>query len=121
MRSSWEDPLATWCGVKAGFDKVPHGHLDLGNFEFETDGIRWGLDLGKDDYNLPGYFGKQCWDYYRLKSESHKVPLIAGKGQLVEGVAKVLFDKTGRQGLARYQEDDECLVASYILIFEYRD
>ena len=112
MRSSWEDPLATWCGVKAGFDKVPHGHIDLGNFEFETDGIRWAIDLGKDDYNLPGY---------RLKSESHKIPLIAGKGQLVEGVAKVLFDKTGRQELARSQEDDECLIASYILIFEYKD
>ena len=95
MRSSWEDPLATWCGVKAGFNKVPHGHLDLGNFEFETDGIRWALDLGKDDYNLPGYFGKQRWDYYRLKSESHNVPLIAGKGQLVEGVAKVLSTKLG--------------------------
>lgn len=92
MRSSWEDPLATWSGVKAGFDKVPHGHIDLGNFEFETDGIRWAID-----------------------------PLIAGKGQLVEGVAKVLFDKTGRQELARSQEDDECLIALYILIFEYKD
>ncbi|MEN9362655.1 MAG: hypothetical protein RL095_4190 [Verrucomicrobiota bacterium] len=95
MRSSWEDPLALWCGVKAGFNQVPHGHLDLGNFEFETDGIRWALDLGSDNYNLPGYFGKQRWDYYRLKSESHNVPLIAGKGQLVDGVAKVLSTRGG--------------------------
>ena len=95
MRSSWEDPLALWCGVKAGFNKVNHGHLDLGNFEFEADGIRWALDLGSDDYNLPGYFGKQRWDYYRLNSESHNVPLIGGKGQLPDGVAKVVAVKQG--------------------------
>lgn len=95
MRSAWDDPAAAWCGVKAGYNRVPHGHLDLGNFEFEAGGVRWAIDLGSDDYNLPGYFGKQRWDYYRLKSESHSVPLIDGRGQLADGTANVLAAKVG--------------------------
>ncbi len=90
MRGSWNDPGTLWCGVKAGFNRVPHGHLDLGNFELESGGVRFALDLGSDNYNLPGYFGSSRFTYYRLKSESHNVPLVGGKGQLADGVAKVL-------------------------------
>ena len=89
-RASWSDPDTLWCGVKGGFNKVNHGHLDLGNFEIESGGVRWVMDLGADNYNMPGYFGKRRWSYYRMRSESHNVPLIAGRGQLPEGVAKVL-------------------------------
>lgn len=94
MRSAWDDPDALWCGVKAGMSPVSHGHLDLGNFELESGGVRFAADLGSDDYNMPGYFGVQRYSYYRLKSESHNVPLIAGKGQLLNGVAKVLEVRT---------------------------
>jgi hypothetical protein len=90
MRGSWHDPSTLWCGVKAGFNAVNHGHLDLGNFELESGGVRWAIDMGSDDYNLPSYFGSKRWTYYRMVSESHNVPLIAGKGQLLDGVAKVL-------------------------------
>ena len=96
MRSAWNDRNALWVGVKGGFNKVSHGHLDLGNFEMEAQGVRWALDLGSDNYNLPGYFGKQRFDYWRLKSESHNVLLIAGKGQRLEGVAPITECKEGR-------------------------
>ena len=90
MRGSWSDPDTLWCGVKGGFNKVNHGHLDLGNFEIEAGGVRWVMDLGADGYNIPGYFGKQRWSYFRTSSESHNVPLINGKAQLLDGTAKVL-------------------------------
>lgn len=96
MRSAWGDRNALWVGVKGGFNKVNHGHLDLGNFELEAQGVRWALDLGSDNYNLPGYFGKQRFTYWRLKSESHNVPLVAGKGQLVEGVAELATPAPGQ-------------------------
>lgn len=94
MRSAWDDPDALWCGVKAGLNPVNHGHLDLGNFELESGGVRFALDLGSDNYNMPGYFGRERYTYYRLKSESHNVPLVAGKGQLADGVSKVLAVNT---------------------------
>ena len=85
FRSAWDDPKALWAGVKAGYNQVNHGHLDLGNFELDALGVRWVRDLGSDDYNLPGYWdskrGGRRWSYYRLNSKSHSVPLLGGEDQ----------------------------------------
>lgn len=76
MRSSWEDPKATFVGFKAGDNKVNHGHLDLGTLVLDALGQRWALELGSDDYNLPGYFGRLRWNYYRLRAEGHNTLVI---------------------------------------------
>lgn len=93
-RSAWNDPEALFAGVKGGYNQVNHGHLDLGNFEFEALGVRWARDLGSDDYNLPGYFDRKPegrrWLYYRNISQSHNVPLIDGKGQDPLGTAEII-------------------------------
>jgi hypothetical protein len=34
------------------------------------------MDLGADDYNLPGYFGGQRWNYYRLRAEGQNTLVI---------------------------------------------
>ena len=98
MRSSWEDPNAVFVGLKAGYNQVNHGHLDLGNFIIDALGERWASDLGSDDYNLPNYFGKAVdatrWTYYRLNSESHNVPLINNKSQHPEGTSKLTGFRT---------------------------
>ena len=94
MRSAWDDPDALFVGVKGGYNQVNHGHLDLGNFEIDALGVRWARDLGSDDYNLPGYWDKKKggarWQYYRLNSQSHNVPLLNGTDQDANAVAKVL-------------------------------
>jgi hypothetical protein len=85
FRSTWDNPEALWVGVKAGYNQVNHGHLDLGNFELDALGVRWVRDLGSDNYNLPGYGdgkrGGRRWNYYRLNSKSHSVPLLGGENQ----------------------------------------
>ena len=58
-------------GFKAGDNKTNHSHLDLGSFVLESDGVRWAVDLGSDDYDLPGYFGDKRWSYFRLTNRSH--------------------------------------------------
>jgi hypothetical protein len=63
LRSEWENPQALCVAFKAGDNKANHSHLDLGSFVFDAAGVRWAMDLGADNYNLPGYFGKQRWDY----------------------------------------------------------
>ncbi len=93
FRSAWNDPEALYVYVKAGFNRVNHGHLDLGSFEFDLLGERWARDLGSDDYNMPGYFSSQPngkrWSYFRLNSHSHSVPLIDDLDQAVEGQASL--------------------------------
>jgi len=96
MRSAWDDPNALFLGIKAGYNQVNHGHLDLGNFELDALGVRWARDLGSDNYNLPGYWetkrGGQRWSYYRLNSASHNVPMLGGVSQ--DPMAKSSFTKT---------------------------
>ncbi len=102
FRSSREDADALWVGVKGGFNRVNHAHLDLGNFELDALGLRWVLDLGKDTYALPGYWkkgeGGQRWTHFRLGSDSHNVIQIEDDQQRVDGAAKfVAYDSRNEQ------------------------
>jgi hypothetical protein len=94
-RSSWTDPNALWIGLKAGYNKVNHAHLDLGNFELDALGVRWARDLGSDDYNLPDYFGSKRYTYYRLQSTSHNVPLLNGQNQREDATSKFIKHAEG--------------------------
>ena len=76
FRSEWENPKALFLGFKAGDNRANHSHLDLGNFVFDALGARWAMDLGADDYNLPGYFGAQRWQYYRLRAEGQNTLVL---------------------------------------------
>lgn len=81
LRGAWEDPETIYVGFKGGDNQAAHSHLDLGSFVLDALGQRWAVDLGTDDYNLPGYFGKQRWDYYRLRTESHNTLTVNDENQ----------------------------------------
>ena len=76
MRSAWDDRNALFVGFKAGDNKANHSNLDLGSFVLDAEGVRWFVDLGADNYNLPGYFGGQRWNYYRMRAESHNTLVL---------------------------------------------
>ncbi len=90
FRSDWEDPQSVYLGFKGGNNKANHSHLDLGTFVLDALGQRWALDLGPDDYNLPDYFGKQRWTYYRLRTEGHNTLTIDGENQNSSGKAPLV-------------------------------
>lgn len=78
MRSEWENPQGIFVGFKAGDNKANHSNLDLGTFVLDALGVRWAVELGNDDYNLPGYFNKkkQRWTYYRMRAEGQNTLVI---------------------------------------------
>ena len=76
LRSEWNRRDALFVALKAGDNRANHSHLDLGTFVMEALARRWFVDLGADDYNLPAYFGKQRWTYYRLRAEAHNTLVI---------------------------------------------
>lgn len=90
MRSAWNDPAAAFVGFKGGDNCVNHGQLDLGSFVFDSDGVRWAIDLGPDDYNIPGYFGRQRWSYYRNRTEGHNTLVINGQNQSTTATASIV-------------------------------
>jgi hypothetical protein len=89
MRSAWDDPEALFVGVKGGDNATNHGHLDIGAFVIDALGVRWAVDLGADNYNLPGYFGGKRWTYYRMTNHSHNTLVIANQLQDTRAVAKI--------------------------------
>ncbi|TNJ62313.1 DNRLRE domain-containing protein [Paenibacillus hemerocallicola] len=76
FRSAWEDPNALFVGFKGASEQKNHHNLDAGTFLFDALGVRWAQELGADNYNLPGYFGNQRWNYYRMRGEGQNVLVI---------------------------------------------
>ena len=97
LRSAWDNPNALWVGFKGGDNQANHSHLDLGTFVLDALGERWALDLGGDDYNLPGYFGDKRWTYYRLRTEGHNTLVVNGENQAPKAKAPVVAFSSTRQ------------------------
>ena len=97
-RTSWTDPDGLYLGFKAGSASVNHGHMDIGSFVFESDGVRWAADFGMQNYESLeskgiALFGRtqdaQRWTVYRLNNFVHNTLTINNQLQLVKGYAKI--------------------------------
>ncbi|MCU6711291.1 Ig-like domain-containing protein [Paenibacillus sp. J5C_2022] len=105
MRSDWNDPGALFAGFKGGMNGAPHSDLDTGTFVLDAQGVRWAVDIGLENYNLPGYWDMsetgQRWTYYRKRAEGHNTLLISpgtGPDQDVDSLSEVTttsFNETG--------------------------
>ncbi len=100
MRTRWDDRRASFVGFKGGDNQANHSHLDLGCFVFDALGQRWALDLGSDDYNMPGYFGKQRWTYYRLATAGQNTLLLDNQNQNPKARAPIIAFDGGVKPLA---------------------
>lgn len=98
MRTSWTDPNAIYLGFKAGSPSVNHGHMDVGSFIMEANGIRWAADFGMQDYESLeskgiALFGRtqdaQRWTVFRLNNLVHNTLTIDNQLQRVDGYAKI--------------------------------
>jgi hypothetical protein len=89
LRSAWPTNTvrpgavdsAIFVGFKGGDNKANHSHLDLGSFVLDALGVRWASDAGAEDYNVPGYFGAQRWNYYKTRAESHNTLVLGPDAQ----------------------------------------
>ncbi|WP_309119589.1 Ig-like domain-containing protein [Paenibacillus sp.] len=80
MRSGWNDPNAAYAAMR-GLNEtmLSHNDLDAGTFVFDALGERWALDLGNENYNLPGfwqYAEGTRWTYYRKGTQGHNTVVI---------------------------------------------
>lgn len=101
FRSNWADRSGVFVGFKGGDNKANHSHLDLGTFVLDALGHRWAVDLGSDNYNMPGYFGNKRWTYYRLKTEGHNTITLNGENQEPSAKAPIIaFESSDSRSLA---------------------
>lgn len=80
MRAAWDDPNAMFAATKGGRPGYNHNQLDAGSFVLDAFGERWAVDLGREDYNVPGYWENQPagrrWTYYRSRAEGHNTLVL---------------------------------------------
>ncbi|KRT13874.1 heparinase [Pedobacter ginsenosidimutans] len=96
MRSSWTDPLATFVGFKGGSPGISHGHMDVGSFIMESQGVRWAMDFGMQEYESLESKGINLWDtkqnsqrwkIFRYNNLAHNTLSIDSTFQNVRGNA----------------------------------
>jgi hypothetical protein len=98
FRSAWEDPKAMFLALKGGSASLSHAHMDAGSFVFEANGVRWGHDLGMQDYLSLESKGvdlwnsgqdSQRWDVFRLGPFSHSALTVNGRRHHAAGHAAI--------------------------------
>jgi hypothetical protein len=73
------DPFAVFLAIKSGTPIVSHGHMGVGSFILEVNGVRWTLDLHGESYDkiraakhdLRNYAqDSNLWTTFKQKSDS---------------------------------------------------
>lgn len=122
MRTSWTDENAVFLGFKAGSPSVNHGHMDVGSFVMEAEGVRWASDPGMQSYESleskgMSIFGRsqdaQRWTIYRMNNHAHNVLTVNDELQKVSGYAKI--DKFSDAENFRFAVSDISLVYKDLL------
>src|SRR5262249_51629488 len=78
-------------------DVLLHAQADAGSFIIDGARRRWIMDLGPDDYDLPGYFDHGAdnrsglrWRYYRTQTAGHNTLVIDGRNQIPNARAPIV-------------------------------
>ena len=113
FRNTWSsDPAAfpVYLAIKGGNVSGPevrsppppedvflHNQADAGSFILDGARQRWIIDLGSDDYDLPGYFDHGAdnrsgsrWRYYRTHTAGHNTLVIDGGNQIPDARAPIV-------------------------------
>ncbi len=69
-----------YAAIKSGDNQTGHTDFDIGTFVMEAMGELWFMDLGKDNYGLPGYMDRSenggRWVYYRTRAEGQNTLVV---------------------------------------------
>jgi len=100
FRSSWDTTNNIFAGLHGGDNAASHGDLDMGNFVINVNGKFVIMDLGSDEYNMPGYFGIYRWSYYRKRAEGQNTLVMIPSSENTDD--KGWVGKAGKPDLKDY-------------------
>lgn len=110
MRNNWEqNDTTSFVGIHGGATNTEHSQLDGGSFVFEQDGIRWAIDPGRQNYNVPNYWvttysanASNRWRYFRSMAGAHNTveiePSTGYTGHDLTSYVEVKLKDTGDNG-----------------------
>ena len=97
-RSDWSKD-ATYIAFKGGTPAASHGHMDIGSFVLDSQGVRWAEDLGSQSYHDLESQGIDLWNreqdsgrwkIFRLNNFAHNTLVVNNQLQRVEGKAPII-------------------------------
>ncbi len=77
---------------KAGYNREPHNHNDIGSFMISKNGSVTFTDPGKAEYTRQ-YFSGERYKQLVCSSLGHSVPIINGAGQVVGDTRSVIYEE----------------------------
>ena len=90
-RSGYDSQDDVYLGIKGGYPKGSHAHMDSGSFYYERDGVVWADDLGSDSYTLSNYWSNGQtggrWKIFRLGVTGHNTINFDGANHIVTAKA----------------------------------
>ena len=98
FRTSWDDD-ATYLAIKGGGTSFHHAHMDAGSFVIDAGGLRWAMDLGREDYHKIETLGGNLWSnaqdgdrwkLFRYGNYSHNTLTVNGQYQRIDGSALII-------------------------------
>ena len=100
--SSMGNSMANYIGLRGSNGSGSHTDLDMGSYVLDALGERWAVDLGTEDYGVPGYwFWPGRADYYRKRAEGHNTLVLnpdANMDQRAGVVGKIDVFQSGESG-----------------------
>jgi hypothetical protein len=112
-RTAWQGATGKYMGVKGGTPTHSHAQMDGGFFVYDSQGIRWGMDFGKYDYDAQGTVDdndfsqtSQRWDIFRVSNLSQNTISIKKASESswqhhkVDGAATIdeIYDSSAKRG-----------------------
>ena len=92
-RSGFDSREDVYLGIKGGYPKGNHAHMDSGSFYYERGGVVWADDLGSDSYTLSNYWSNGQtggrWKIFRLGVTGHNTINFDGANHIVTAKAAI--------------------------------
>ncbi|GEM_PF-221363 len=118
VRTSWQGSTGKYIGVKGGTPTYSHAHMDGGSFVYDSQGVRWAVDFGKEDYDAintnitpsgaQNDFSQSSnrWNIFRISNISHntlsikKTTETTWQKHKVNGNASIteIYDTSAKRG-----------------------
>lgn len=93
-RSGFDDINDIYLGIKGGYPKQGHAHMDSGSFYYERDGVIWAGDLGGESYKIPNIADSKQdgvrWDIFRTSLASHNTISFDDEEHIVTAKASII-------------------------------
>ncbi len=130
LKTGWDLADAT-IALHGGANNDPHGHMDVGSFQLDMNGVRFGMDLPRDEYNLRdlGHYNKarvnEFWPdgypfsgghYYRSKGEGHNTVVANRQVTNVQTVPSAKSYDMKTNGTSKFIKTDFNDIISYALL-----